>query len=131
MARQNEQFGVGGEDLPHRILKLMTGLYASPHLVDPFFGETFDAALAVRHKGESPSLMAWALGAVTRGLPATGTADGEGTREHIGGHGDAAEQIELALPPAGGLGAFGVSNHLVVIILQELLKIKHKCWMRK
>jgi hypothetical protein len=134
LARQNEQFGVGGEDLPHRILKLMTGVYASPYFVDPFFRETFDATFALGHKGEGPSLMALALGAVTRGLPATSAADGQGTGEQIGGHGDAAEQIELALSPAcglGALGALGIGGHLVVIILQENDEIKQKCWTRK
>jgi hypothetical protein len=43
---------------------------------------------------------------------------GEGAREQIVRYGEAAQEFELALAKARGLGAFGFAVHIVAIMLQ-------------
>ena len=62
--------------------------------------------------------------AVTGGFAALGVAFGEGAGQQILRQSKAAEQLELPLSPAGRLGTFGISVHLVVIMLQDNWKYK-------
>jgi hypothetical protein len=57
-------------------------------------------------------------------LTTTGAADGQRTGQQIEGNRETAEEVELALTPAGRLGAFWVGKYLEVIILQEIQKHK-------
>jgi len=75
-----------------------------------------DVLFPPHHEGERPDGMATVLGAVAGGLATAQVGTRERAGEEIGGDGKAAEQRELALPQAGGLGAEGSLSHLFVIL---------------
>ncbi|NUP87055.1 MAG: FAD:protein FMN transferase [Burkholderiaceae bacterium] len=51
LLRQCEQFGVGGQDLPHGIMENPSRFHALPHLVDQLFGYVQCALLGPDHEG--------------------------------------------------------------------------------
>jgi hypothetical protein len=77
------------------------GLNVLAHVVDPRVGVPFDAAFRSGHKGESPGFMAFPFRAVTGGVAATRAAQGERARQQVGRNLKAAQQLKLALAPAG------------------------------
>jgi hypothetical protein len=127
LARQHQQFGVGGEQFADGILKLVTGLDAGADQFGPMPGDAFDAAAALVDKGQGPTGMAGVLGvgAMAGGFATSGGGLGERARQQVFGEGEAAQEFKLALAEAGGLGAFGSGegreggSHLEAIMLQE------------
>ena len=88
---------------------------------------------ARRHKGQRPGEVAGILGVgtMTAWPAATGMSLGEGTGQEVVGDGKAAQEVELALAEARGLGAFGFAVHLVAIMLQTKRKSKTLFGVRK
>ena len=68
---------------------------------------------------------------VAGGLTATDVADRQGSRQQIVGNGKAAEKVKFALAEASGLGASGITAHLMVMIPLERQKYKQMFGMRK
>ena len=114
MTRQNEQFGVGGENLAHRVLKLASGAYPCGDGFGPFPGNTFDAVFALGHESQRPGHMARVLrlGAMTCRPATASVCLGKRTGQQVVGDGEAAQDCEFALAKACGSGAFRFAFHM-------------------
>jgi hypothetical protein len=55
-------------------------------------------------------------GAVAGGLTTTAVSQGKRTGQQVGGDGEAAEELELALAESGGSWTFGCDLHMSVMI---------------
>jgi hypothetical protein len=125
LAPEHEQLGVGGENFPEGVLKLAPGLDAPLDLLDPRGGDALDPLLAVAHEGKEPDGVAWFLSAVASGLAAAPVGERKGARQEILREVEPADELELALAEAGGLGASGFGLHLYGIIHSENQECKH------
>jgi hypothetical protein len=114
LTRQDEQLGVGSEHFAHCVLKLTPGAYPRGNAFGPLLGDAFDAVFASGHKGQRPSDVAGILGigAMASGSATAGVGLGERTREQVVGDREMAQELELALAEARGLGTFGFDIHL-------------------
>jgi hypothetical protein len=124
LAGQHQQFSIGGQHFPERVLELVAGLDLLAHMLDPLARDAFDAPLAARHEGEGPGGVAFTFRAVASGLATTGSTEGERAGQQISRESEAPQEVELALPPVGGEGASGVRDHLVAIMLQDKQECK-------
>jgi hypothetical protein len=112
--------GVGGKDLGHRLFKLPPRLDEVLNLPDPFRGDALDALLALHYEGERPQGVSLLVaGTVASGLTATAMGERKRTGQQVGGDGEPAEQLELALAKSDGLRTFGSDFHMSVIIHTE------------
>src|SRR5208283_83677 len=102
------------------------------NLLDPFVGDAFHVFLAPGHKGERPNGVSLLVGGTVASGP-TATAVGERKRagQQVGGNGEAAQEIELALAESGGLGAFRGHFYMRVRIHTEKAKSSLFSGMRK
>jgi len=120
LSPQRQQLGVGGEDLGHGLFKLATRLHQALNFLHPFIGDVLDALLTPDHESERPNRVALlVLGAMASGLATAAVSEREGTREQVGGNGEATEEFELALAETSSLGTFRCNLHMHVIIHAE------------
>src|SRR5580658_1502407 len=70
-AEQHQQLRIRSEDLAHGVLKPPSRFDALADVVDPLFGNAFDAVFPGRHEREEPDWVAFAGSAVTGGFAAT------------------------------------------------------------
>ena len=112
---QDHQFGIGRQDVAHRVQKAFSRLDAGTHLLDIGLGDVHDTTLAVGHEGQRVVGMAFSVGAMAGGLSAGDGGQRQGPGEGVLGDGVAAELVEFALPPACGIGT-GDAFHLNVIL---------------
>jgi hypothetical protein len=108
---------VSGEDLGHRLFKLPARLHQALNFLDPLIRDMLHTLLAPGHEGERPDRVPLLVfSAMTGGLTAAAVAERKRTGEQIGGDGEAAEELELALTESCSLGPFGCDLHMHVII---------------
>src|SRR5207249_6594407 len=109
---QHEQLSIGGEDLAQSVLKGATGFDAPADVIHPLFGDALHTLLARGHKGQGPSRVSFARGAMAGRLSTTGLADGKTTRKQILGELEPADQRKFTLAEPGGFRALGLWFHL-------------------
>ncbi len=114
LTRQNEQFGIGGEDIAHRVLELASSAYARGDAIGPLLGDAVDAVFAAGHKGQGPSDMARVLGisAMTGGSATARVSLSEGARQEALRNRKAAQELKLALAETSRLRALRFAIHL-------------------
>jgi hypothetical protein len=85
LTSQHQQFGIGSEQFADSILKLVTGLNASPDLLGPLFGDSLYAAPALVDEGQSPTGVPGiiGIGAMATGLAAASGGLSQGTGEQV------------------------------------------------
>ena len=113
-SRQDQQLGVGGEYLAHRVLKLASGAHPGGDAFDPLLGDALDAVLAAGHKGQRPSHVTGVVGvgAMTGRSATAAMGLGERAGQKVRRDREAAQEIELALADSRGLGALWIAVHL-------------------
>jgi hypothetical protein len=131
LARQHEQFGIGGEHVAQGIVERASGVDAAADIIDEFVGNVQNAFVFIGHVGERPGRMSLAVGAVAGGFAAADKVLREGTGEEIVREGETPERIGFAFPPARSVGTFGLASHLTVIILKDYLESKSPSKKRK
>ena len=129
---QGQQSRVGGENLGHGRFKLLTRVDQTLNLLDPFVGDAFHVFLAPGHEGERPNGVPLLVGGtVASGPTATAVGERERTGQQVGGNGEAAKEIELALAESSGLRAFRSNFYMSVIIHTAKATSKGLSGMRK
>ncbi len=127
LAPEHEQLGVGGEHRAQRLLGLAAGLDAPLHFLDPLGRVTFDAVFAPGHEGRKPEGVALALSAVAGGFAAAAVGEGQRAGQQILGQVEAADESELVLAEACGLGTKGSIFVWIVLSIQSNGKA-FICW---
>jgi hypothetical protein len=118
LAGQNEELRVGGEDLGDGVLESPTGLDAPLDLLDPLFGDAFDVSFSPEAVAQQPAGVSFVGSAVAGRLSALGVVEDDGTGESIDRQLDGPDLIELLFVESGGVGALGISYHLVASMIQ-------------
>jgi hypothetical protein len=122
-AEQHQQLRLCREHLTQSILKSSASFDALADVVDPLFGNAFDPPFSGGHEGQETNGVTLTGSTVAGGFAAAAMGDGKGAGQEILGQGELAQQSELALAPASGLGTFWGDIHLNVIMHSEMMKI--------
>jgi len=129
---QRQQLSVGGEDLGHRLLKLVARLHPALNFLNPGVRDVLYPFLAAHPESEGPNgVTLLVLSAMATGLATAAVSEGKRTGKQVGRDGEAAEEFELALTETSGLWALRCDLRMNVMIHSEYESQALSSGMRK